>query len=89
MTSSASIAIAAITLMLWILWRESLRPSRRTPVLYALRIALYLIVSGILILNRVRYPSQFTRGDTLLVIVAVVIGLFGASYFARRLSRRT
>jgi hypothetical protein len=88
MTTPASISVAAITLMLWILWRDSLRPQRRAPILYALRTALYIIASGILVLNRVRYPSQFTRGETILVIVAASIGVFGAAYFMRRLTIR-
>lgn len=88
MTTPSSIAIAAITLMLWILWRDSLRPHRRAPILYAVRTALYLIASGILILNRVRYPSQFSRGETVLVFVAAAIGIFGAVYFARRMAWR-
>ena len=66
MMNPAAMAIAAITVMLWILWSDTIRARRPTPILYALRIALFLIVSGILILNLVRYPDVFAgnaRGD--------------------------
>jgi len=80
--------IAALTVMLWILWSDSIRTRRSGAALYALRVALYLIVSAILILNRVRYPWLFTTTATVLVAVAVVVGLFGAFWFARRLVAR-
>ncbi len=88
MISPAAMAIATITVMLWILWSDTLRAKRPTPVLYAVRIALYLIVSGILILNLVRYPHLFAGQARILVIFAVMIGIFGAGYFARRLVLR-
>ena len=81
-------AIAALTVMLWILWSDSLRSRRGAPALYALRVALYVIVSAILVLNRVRYPWMFSTGATILVAVAVLVGLFGAFWFARRLVAR-
>jgi hypothetical protein len=74
--------------MLWILWSDTLRARRPSPILYAIRIALYLIVSGILILNMVRYPRYFSGSVRALAIVTVVTGLAGASYFARRLVLR-
>ncbi|HVS32147.1 MAG TPA: hypothetical protein VMS98_11905 [Thermoanaerobaculia bacterium] len=81
-------AIAAITVMLWILWSDTLRARKPSPLLYAVRIALYLIISGILILNMVRYPVLFGGSTRILVILAVAIGLLGAGYFGRRLVRR-
>ena len=88
MIPPAGFAIAALTVMLWILWSDSLRTRRSSPMLYALRVALYIIVSAILVLNRVRYPHLFSTGATLLVGVAVLVGLFGAYWFARRLVAR-
>lgn len=85
MLSPAAMAIAAMTVMLWILWSDTIRAHRPAPILYALRIALYLIVSGILILNLVRYPHVFAGTTRALVIVAILVGLLGAGYFARRL----
>ena len=82
-------ALAALTVMLWIMWSDTIRGRKPVPILYALRIALYLIVSGILILNLVRYPDVFRGSARFIAIAAVVVGLIGAGYFARRLTRRT
>ena len=88
MISPAGMAIAAITLMLWILWSDTLRARKPTPILHAARIALYLIVAGVLILNMVRYPWLFLGTTKVITIVAAVIGVLGAGYFATRLVRR-
>ncbi len=88
MMNPAAMVIAAITVMLWILWSDTIRRARPAPILYALRIALYLIVTGILILNLIRYPHVFAGTTRALVIVAVLVGLLGAGYFARRLVLR-
>lgn len=88
MISPTTMAMAAITVMLWILWSDTLRARRPTPILYAVRIALYLIVSGILVLNLIRYPHLFAGTARTLSIVAVLVGLFGAGYFGRRLVLR-
>ncbi len=89
MISASGMAIALITVMLWILWSDNLRSRKPPQILYVLRIALYLVVSGVLILNLVRYPRIFAGGGKELTIVAVVIGLAGAGYFAWKLTRRT
>lgn len=88
MIPPAGMAIAALTVMLWILWSDTLRSKRPTPILYAVRIALYLIMTGVLILNRVRYPYLFSRGATMLVVFAAVVGVTGAVYFTLRLVKR-
>lgn len=88
MMSPSAMAITAITVMLWILWSDTLRSRRPTPILYAIRIALYLIISGIMIVNMVRYPHHFGGGSRVLAIAAALIGLVGAGYFGRRLVRR-
>ena len=85
MMNPAAMAIATITVMLWIIWSDTLRGRRPTPILYAVRIALYLIISFILILNSIRYPEIFSGSARTLTIVAVIVGLGGAAYFARRL----
>ncbi len=88
MIPPAGMAIAALTVMLWILWSDTLRSRRPAPILYAVRIALYLIVTGVLILNRVRYPNLFSTGATVLVVFAALVGVSGAVYFARRLVKK-
>ena len=88
MISPAAMALAAMTVMLWILWSDTIRARRPSQVLYAVRIALYLIVAGILILNLVRYPERFSTSGRVLAVIAIGVGLFGAGYFGRRLVRR-
>jgi putative effector of murein hydrolase len=89
MIPPAGMAIAALTLMLWILWSDTVRPRRPRPILYALRIAAYLIMTGMLVLNRIRYPSYFSAGSTVLVILTACVGVGGAVYFVHRLATRT
>ncbi|HEX7809997.1 MAG TPA: hypothetical protein VF608_14775 [Thermoanaerobaculia bacterium] len=88
MISPIAMAMATITVMLWIMWSDTIRARRPAPILYAVRIALYLIVSGILVLNMIRYPHLFPGTSRVLCIVAVLIGISGAAYFARRLILR-
>jgi putative effector of murein hydrolase len=88
MIPPAGFAIAALTVMLWILWADSVRARRASQPMYALRVATYLVVSGVLILNRVRYPQYFSGSATVAVALAVAVGLFGAFWFGRRLVRR-
>ena len=88
MINPAAMAIATITVMLWIMWSDTIRARKPSPILYAVRIALYLIVSGILVLNLVRHPDIFPGSTRLVTIAAVVVGLLGAGYFARRLVLR-
>jgi hypothetical protein len=81
-------AMATITVMLWILWSDTLRARRPSQILYVIRIALFLIVSGMLIVNMVRRPDLFHGGTRWLTIVAALVGVVGAGYFARRLVLR-
>lgn len=88
MIPPAGYAIAALTVMLWILWSDSVRKRRSSQILYAVRVALYLIVAAILVLNRFRYPRLFSPAATFVVILAALVGVFGALHFGRRLVRR-
>jgi len=88
MIPTAGMAIAALTVMLWILWSDTIRSRRPTPVLYAVRVALYLIMAAVLVFNRFRYPTMFSTSATVLVALAAIVGLFGAFYFGRRVVRR-
>jgi hypothetical protein len=84
----AGMAIAALTVMLWLIWSDTVRAGRTPAVLYAVRVALFVIVAGILVLNRIRYPFLFSPAATVLVVVDAVVGAGGAFYFGRRLVRR-
>lgn len=88
MIPPAAMAIAALTVMLWILWSDTVRARKPSPILYTVRIALYLIMAGVLLLNRIRYPQFFSPAATVLVFIAALVGLLGAFYFGRRLVRR-
>jgi asparagine N-glycosylation enzyme membrane subunit Stt3 len=88
MMSPATMAIATITVMLWIIWSDTIRARRPSQILYTVRIGLFLVVTAMLILNMVRYPHIYSAGTRSVTIVAVLIGLGGAAYFARRLVLR-
>ncbi|HJQ38168.1 MAG TPA: hypothetical protein VKB93_13615 [Thermoanaerobaculia bacterium] len=89
MMSPGLMAIATLTVMLWILWSDTIRARRPSQILYTVRIGLYLVVSFVLILNLIRYPRIFDTTDRVLTIVAALVGLGGAGYFARKLVRRS
>ena len=89
MMSPGLMAIATLTVMLWILWSDTIRARRPSQILYTIRIGLYLVVSFVLLLNLIRYPRIFDTTDRVLTIVAVLVGLIGAGYFARKLVRRS
>jgi hypothetical protein len=88
MIPPAGMAIAAITVMLWILWSDTIRARRGSRVIYAVRIASYLAMAAVLVWNAVTRPSMFGTGGRLLVLAAVVIAVCGAFYFGRKLLQR-
>lgn len=89
MMSPGLMAIATMTVMLWILWSDTIRKRRPSQILYTVRIGLYLVVSFVLILNLVRYPKIFDTTDMVMTILAAGIGILGAGYFAKKLVRRS
>ena len=89
MMSPGLMAIASLTVMLWILWSDTVRARRPSQILFTIRIGLYLVVSAVLILNLFRYPRIFDTTDRVLTIIAAAVGILGAGYFARRLVRRS
>ena len=88
MVSPASMAIACLTVMLWLIWSDTTRAHKPAPILYAIRVALFVIVAGVMVVNMVRYPATFAYGARPLAIAVVAVGVFGAYYFARKLARR-
>ena len=88
MIPPAGMALAAITVMLWIIWSDTIRKQRSSPVLYAVRVALYLIVGALFVMNAIRYPRLFDTTARVLAGLTAAVGLFGAGYFTRRLVRR-
>jgi hypothetical protein len=81
-------ALASLTVMLWILWSDTIRRRPPSPVLYTVRIALFLIMAGVLTMNMLRYPGAFNGTARAVAIIAAVVGVFGAGYFGRKLVRR-
>jgi hypothetical protein len=88
MIPPAGMAMAALTVMLWLIWSDTVRSGRTPAILYAVRVALFVIVAGILVLNRIRYPFLFSPTATVLIVIDAIVGAGGAFYFARRLVRR-
>jgi hypothetical protein len=88
MISPGAIALTALTLMLWILWRDSMRSRRAGQIIFTVRIALFLVVSGVLLLNLVRYPELYTTTARVTTVFSALVGIVGAVYFSRRLIRR-
>lgn len=88
MISPTAMALAAMTVMLWIVWSDTIRSRRQHPILYAVRIALFIIVSGIMALNIVRHPEVFRGSPLAIAIVAIIVGIGGAIYFVRKLTLR-
>jgi hypothetical protein len=88
MIPPTGMAIAALTVMLWILWSDTIRRRRSSPALYAVRVALYLIMTALLVMNRIRYPYMFSTSATVLIVITAFVGVFGAFYFGRQLVRR-
>lgn len=88
MISPGGMAIVAMTVMLWILWSDSFRRAPH-PIVYTIRIALFLIVAGVLTVNMFRAPAEiYSTGSRVVTVVAALIGVGGAVYFARKLTRR-
>lgn len=88
MISPVALAMAVMTVMLWLMWSDTVRARKQAPILYAVRIAFFLIASGVLVVDMVRYPNLFAGGARVVAIVTVMVGIFGAGYFARRLTHR-
>ena len=88
MLNPVTMALAAITVMLWIIWSDTIRARRPLPLLYALRIALYLIVAGVMIVNLVRRPDLFGGSARLVTVAAIAVGFLGAGYFGRKMFLR-
>ena len=83
----AFLPLACLTVMLWILWSDSVRPRRPKKIIYLLRAFLYLVVSVVLIYDLVRYPRIFSRGGAVMAILAAVVGIGGAFYFFAKASK--
>lgn len=80
----SAMPLAALTVMLWILWSDSIRKRTSSSLVYAFRACLYLGASAVLLFNLTRRPIAFLYGGRTFAIVAVIVGLLGAVVFARK-----
>ena len=85
MTTSTTFPLLALTVMLWILWSDSIRPTRPSRIVYAIRAVLFLAMTGVLIFNMFRYSSLFSSSSRILVALASLVGVIGAGYFVRKM----
>jgi drug/metabolite transporter (DMT)-like permease len=88
MQSPAGLAIAAMTLMLWILWSDSVRPRKPSPTLYLMRIVLYLILGGVLVFKMIQGLPAYSTTARVLSLAAAMTSIGGAVYFGKKLSRK-
>ncbi len=70
-----------MTLMLWLLWSESLRARVQAPAWHLFRAALYLGMAAVMVFNGWRYRAAFTTGNFVLLGLAAAVGLLGAAFY--------
>lgn len=83
-TYNTLLPLAVLTVMMFLIWSDSVRPRRSHPIAYFVRAALFIGAAGILVFNRVRFPHLYETGATLFIVVAVVFGILGAIFFVRK-----
>lgn len=77
-----------MTLMLWIIWSDSVRPRRPSRVMYGFRIVMFTTVTLLMIYNTVAYPRLYGGGIRVLIGLASIVGVAGIVYFAQKLRTR-
>jgi hypothetical protein len=82
--SPTTFALAALTLMLWLMWSDSVRPRRPHAAMYLFRAVLFLAAVGAMIYNVFAFPRSYTTGARVLVAFVAVVGIVGAVFFVRR-----
>ena len=86
-TYNTLLPLAMLTIMMFLIWSDSVRGRRSHPVAYAVRALLFVMGIGILLFNRIRYPHLFSGMSTLLIVVVITVGIGGAVYFGRKALR--
>lgn len=86
-TYNTLLPLAMLTVMMFLIWSDSVRKRRAHPVAYGLRALLFLAGVGILLFNRFRYPHLFEGTSVAVMILAVIVGIGGSVYFGRKLLR--
>lgn len=83
-----TIPLAALTLMMWIVWSDSIRRRRSAAPMYYFRVFLYLTACGVLGYSLWRDWYQVGTATAVLTIVAILFGLGGAAYFVKQAHAR-
>lgn len=83
-TAGFLIPLAAIVILLWLLWSDSLRQRTMPRIWFYFRASLYLAVAGVMAWNGWRYGYAFTTINWVLIGVAIAVAIVGAAYFVRR-----
>lgn len=86
--SPIALPLAAIVVMLWLIWSDSLRRRRLAPLFYIARAFLFLIAGGVLLYNVINYPAAYPGETRLLAYSAVLVSVVGIAYFVRRATTR-
>lgn len=76
--------LAMLTVMMFLIWTDSVRTRPVHPVAYILRALVFVAGVGILLFNRFRYPHLYGGTSTILIVITAVVGIGGAAYFGRK-----
>ena len=74
--------VAAIVVMLWIIWADSIRRRPAPRFFYFMRVVLFLVMTGLLVWNI--YLGAYPGSVRYIAMAAAVAGLIGVVYFIRR-----
>lgn len=78
--------LAALTVMLWLLWSDSIRRGKQLKVFYFVRMILFGAVSGVVIFNVIKHPDLFGRTGMIMSWVAAVVGVIGVVFFFKKIT---
>ncbi len=73
-----------MTVMLWILWSDTVRPRKSSRIVYSIRMVLFIGMIAALYYNFAAYPEAFNQTARVLLALATLVGLAGVVYFFMR-----
>lgn len=79
-----AVATAALVVMLWIVWSDSIRIGRSHPSVYYMRVVLYLATSAVLAVNLWRRAAEYSIPAKAIAVLAALAGVGGAVHFLRK-----
>lgn len=83
-----TLPLAAMVVMMWLIWSESIRPRKPSKLMYTIRMLMFATVVVVMNYNMFMYPSVQTPASRTLVVIASIVGVVGIGYFVRRLRGR-